>query len=55
MRELEDRLLVYAREQRPSEWIKAQIDYLGFQGETLMAPGYNVDGGGSTEKPVIPQ
>lgn len=56
VRDLEDRLLGYAREQRPSEWIKAQIDYLGFQGETLMAPGYNVDGGGgATEKPVLPR
>lgn len=56
VRDLEDRLLAYAREQRPSEWLKAQIDYLGFQGETLMAPGYNVDGGeGASVEPVIPQ
>ena len=54
--DLEQRLLRYAREQRPSEWLRAQVDYLGFQGETLMAPDYNVDRGiDHTSPPVLPQ
>lgn len=54
--DLMQRLLAYARQQRPSEWLRAQVDYLGFQGETLMAPGYNVDGGaGDQLQPVLPK
>ena len=53
--DLEARLLAYARQQKPSEWMKAQIDFLGFQGETLLDPGYNIDRGLPTEKPAIPK
>jgi len=52
--DLESRLLAYAREQKPSEWMKAQVDFLGFQGETVLDPGYSVDGGLPREKPVLP-
>jgi arylsulfatase A-like enzyme len=53
--DLEARLLNYARQQKMSEWMKAQIDFLGFQGETLLDPDYNIDRGLPTEKPVIPK
>jgi len=32
--DLEARLLKYGSEQKPSEWLKAQVNYLGVQGET---------------------
>lgn len=55
VRELESRLLAYAREQKMSEWLKSQVDFLGFQGETLLDQGYNVDRGLPTEQPVLPR
>jgi arylsulfatase A-like enzyme len=53
--DLESRLLKYAREQKMSEWLKSQVDYLGFQGETVLDPGYNIDGGLPTEKTTLPK
>jgi len=55
VRDLEGRLLGYAAQQRPSEWLKSQVDFLGFQGETVLDPGYSVDGGLPTEKPALPE
>lgn len=55
LRDLEARLLTYAKQQKMSEWMNAQTDFLGFQGETLLDPGYNIDRGLPTEKPVIPK
>lgn len=55
VQDLEARLLSYAKQQKPSAWMKAQIDFLGFQGETLLDPGYNIDHGLPTEKPVMPE
>ena len=55
LKDLEARLLTYAKQQTMSEWMNAQTDFLGFQGETLLDPGYNIDGGLPTEKPMIPQ
>jgi arylsulfatase A-like enzyme len=55
LKDLESRLLTYAKQQKMSEWMQAQTDFLGFQGETLLDPGYNIDRGLPTEKPVIPQ
>ena len=55
LKDLESRLLTYAKQQKMSEWMNAQTDFLGFQGETLLDPGYNIDGGLPTEKPMIPQ
>ena len=55
LKDLTARLLTYAKQQKMSEWMKAQTDFLGFQGETLLDPGYNIDRGLPTEKPVIPK
>jgi arylsulfatase A-like enzyme len=53
--DLESRLMAYAREQKMSEWLKSQVDFLGFQGETVLDPGYDTDGGLPTEKPTLPK
>lgn len=55
VRELDSRLRAYAAQQKQSEWLKAQIDFLGFQGETILDTEYNVDAGAAGEKPVLPQ
>ena len=55
VRDLESRLLNYAKQQKMSEWLKSQVDYLGFQGETFLDPGYSTDGGLPHEKPVLPK
>ena len=39
VRDLESRLIAYAKEQKMSEWLKAQPDYLGAQGKTVFDPG----------------
>lgn len=52
--DLEARLLAYAKEQKMSEWLKAQVDFLGFQGETALDTGYNTDGGSPQEKSTLP-
>jgi len=44
--DLEARLLAYAREQKPSEWIKAQPAFVGAQGKTVFDPDFDVDDGG---------
>ena len=36
--DLEARLLVYAKEKKPSEWIKAQPTFLGARGKTIFDP-----------------
>ena len=54
-RDLEARLLQYAREQKPSLWIKAQPAFVGAQGKTVMDPDFDIDDGGLPhEKLVIP-
>jgi arylsulfatase A-like enzyme len=55
VKDLESRLMTYAKQQKMSEWLKSQVDYLGFQGETFLDPGYSTDGGLPTEKPVLPK
>ena len=52
--DLESRLMDYAKQQKLSLWLKSQVDFLGFQGETLLDPGYDVDGGLPHEKPALP-
>ena len=53
--DLEARLLAYAKEKKPSEWIKAQPSFLGAQGKTIFDPDFDIDDGGLPhEKPVIP-
>ncbi len=53
--ELNARLVTYAREMKPSEWIKAQPSFLGAQSRTLFDPDFNIeDGGLPHEKPRLP-
>jgi arylsulfatase A-like enzyme len=55
VRDLEERLLKYAREQRPSEWIKAQPAFLGAQGGTIFDPDFDIDDAGLPhEKTTLP-
>ena len=39
-------LITYAKEQKMSEWLKAQPDYLGAQGKTVFDPDFDIDDGG---------
>ena len=56
VRDLESRLLAYAKEQKPSEWIKAQPAFLGAQGKTVLDPDFDIDDGGlPREKPTLPK
>ena len=56
VRALEARLTAYAREQKPSEWIKTQPAFLGAQGKTLFDPGFDIDDGGLPhESPRLPK
>ncbi len=53
--DLEARLLQYAKEKKPSEWIKAQPAFLGAQGKTIFDPDFDIgDGGLPHEKPALP-
>src|SRR4029077_7230481 len=36
VRDLEARLIAYAKQQKPSEWIKAQPAFVGSQGKTII-------------------
>jgi arylsulfatase A-like enzyme len=55
VRDLESRLVAYAKEQQPSLWFKAQPAFLGPQGETAFDPGFDIDDGGlPREKPALP-
>jgi len=56
VRDLTSRLISYAKQQKPSEWMKAQPDYLGAQGKTLFDPDFDIDDGGLPHmKPVLPK
>jgi len=56
VRDLESRLIVYAKEQKMSEWLKAQPDYLGAQGKTVFDPDFDIDDAGlPREKPSLPK
>ena len=56
VRDLESRLIAYAKQQKPSMWMKAQPDYLGAQGKTLFDPDFDIDDGGLPHlKPVLPK
>jgi arylsulfatase A-like enzyme len=55
VRELEEHLLIYARQMKPAEWIRAQPAFLGAQGETVFDPDFDIDDGGLPhEKAVLP-
>jgi arylsulfatase A-like enzyme len=54
--DLEARLLTYAKEMKPSLWIKAQPAFLGAQGKTIFDPDFDIDDSGLPhEKPVLPK
>nr|WP_294554383.1 arylsulfatase [uncultured Rhodopila sp.] len=51
--DLEARLSAYAKQQKPSEWIKAQPGFAGAQGHTVFDPDFDIgDGGLPHEKPA---
>jgi arylsulfatase A-like enzyme len=55
VRDLETRLVAYAKQQKMSEWLKAQPDYLGAQGQTLFDPDFDIDDGGLPhQKTLLP-
>jgi arylsulfatase A-like enzyme len=55
VRDLESRLLAYARQQKPSEWLKAQPAFVGAQGHTVFDPDFDIDDGGlPREKAALP-
>lgn len=54
-RDLEARLLAYAKQQKPSEWIKAQPAFVGAQGKTVFDPDFDIDDSGLPhEKSLLP-
>jgi arylsulfatase A-like enzyme len=56
VRDLENRLIEYAKQQKMSEWLKAQPNYLGAQGKTVFDPDFDIDDGGvPTLKPNLPK
>jgi arylsulfatase A-like enzyme len=56
VKDLEARLLKYAKEQKRSLWLEAQVEFLGAQGKTVLDPDFDVDDGGlPQEKPVLPK
>ena len=54
VQDLEKRLLKYASQQKPSLWMQSQVDFLGFQGKTVLDTEYSADGGLPNEKPALP-
>jgi arylsulfatase A-like enzyme len=55
VKDLQARLVRYAQEQKPSEWIKAQPAFLGAQGKTVLDPDFDIDDGGLPhEKLILP-
>jgi len=54
-KDLEARLMTYARQQKMSEWLKSQVDFLGLQGKTVLDVDYNDDSGPPQEKPALPK
>ena len=56
MHDLETRLVAYAKQQKPSEWIKAQPSFAGAQGKTVFDPDFDIDDGGLPhEKSLLPK
>ncbi len=56
VKDLETRLLAYAREMKPSEWVKAQPAFLGAQGKTIFDPDFDIDDSGlPRERPRFPR
>ena len=56
VKDLEARLVAYAKQMNPAEWIKAQPAFLGAQGRTVFDPDFDIDDGGLPhEKPLLPK
>jgi arylsulfatase A-like enzyme len=56
VRDLQARLVAYAKQMKPSEWIKAQPTFLGAQGKTIFDPDFDIDDAGLPhEKPLLPK
>ncbi|MCI0737241.1 MAG: sulfatase-like hydrolase/transferase, partial [Beijerinckiaceae bacterium] len=54
-KDLEARLIAYAKQMKPSEWIKAQPAFLGAQGKTIFDPDFDIDDSGlPREKAALP-
>jgi arylsulfatase A-like enzyme len=53
-KDLEARLEKYAKQAKMSQWLLAQQDYFGLQGQTVLDLEYNVDRGPENEKAVLP-
>lgn len=54
--QLNARLIDYARQMKPAEWIKAQPGFLGAQGKTVFDPDFDIDDSGMPhEKAQIPE
>ncbi len=55
VKDLQARLLRYAQQQKPSEWMKARPEFLGAQGKTVLDPDFDIDDSGLPhEKLVLP-
>ena len=55
VRDLETRLVQYATEQSPSQWLMSQRGFLGAQSQTILDPDFDVeDGGLPQEKAELP-
>lgn len=55
VKDLTQRLVAYAKQQKTSEWLKAQPGFLGPQAQTAFDPGFDIDDGGLPhEKPELP-
>jgi len=49
------RLDAYAKEQKPNLWVKAQLNFVGAQGVTILDPDYDIDDDGlPSEREVLP-
>jgi arylsulfatase A-like enzyme len=56
VQDLESRLIAYAKQQKFSEWLKAQPHFLGAQGKTAFDPDFDIDDSGLPhEKPALPK
>jgi len=56
VQDLESRLTAYAKQQKFSEWLKAQPHFLGAQGKTAFDPDFDIDDSGLPhEKPALPK
>ena len=54
VRDLEARLLAYAKEMKPSAWMKATAGLIGAQSKTMFDPDFDIDDGGlPQEKPRL--